>query len=176
MIKTYYEQIESSNSVGLVQQYLQTAEFQEVEQNYANKVYQKVQVHRVANGSDVEKIAIKNILEVNKKYFHYDLFGTFEVQLLKYLPGCHYDWHCDYGVSENPKGDRKLSLSMQLSPVWDYRGGEVVVRDWHNRDHYMCSEMGNVIVFDSRAPHKVNPLTVGERCAMVAWAHGPALR
>lgn len=177
MINAFYEQLEDPDVVGSIIDYINNdVEFKGVVQEYKGREYQKVYVHRPASGSVAETSAINAILAVNKEYYQYDLFGTFEVQILKYLTGCKYDWHCDYGVSENIDGDRKLSLSMQLSAPWDYRGGELSIRDWHNRDTYMSSEMGNTIVFDSRVPHKVNPITVGERYSIVAWAHGPKLR
>lgn len=177
MIKAFYEQIADVDTVGGIIDYINAdAQFQGVVQEHKGREYQKVYVNKPPAGSIAETAAINAILEINKDYYQYDLFGTFEVQILKYLTGCKYDWHCDYGVSENVAGDRKLSLSMQLSAPWDYRGGELALRDWHNRDTYASSEMGNTIVFDSRVPHKVNPITVGERYAIVAWAHGPQLR
>ena len=96
--------------------------------------------------------------------------------MLRYDKGGYYDWHSDYGVSENPEGDRKLSLSLQLSDVWEYNGGNMRIRDWNNREHDMDMECGNAMVFDSRVPHKVFPVTNGVRYAIVAWAHGPQLR
>jgi len=40
----------------------------------------------------------------------------------------------------------------------------------------MEMECGNAMVFDSRVPHRVFPVTEGTRYAVVAWAHGPKLR
>lgn len=172
MIKAYYEHDETTSALGRIHDYALSAPYVRDEIASPSTNSHLISVHKVPSGSELETCAINNILKVNNDYFQYDLSDNFDVKLVKYLPGYHYGWHSDYCM--NP--DRKLSFTMQLSPVWDYRGGEVVIRDWNNRDHYMCAEMGSVIVFDSRAPHKVNRITVGERYALVAWAHGPQLR
>lgn len=169
MIKSFYEHSETSSALGRIQEYAVGADYVKEEGSVNSH---KIEIHNVVSGSEPEKCAINNLLKVNQENFQYDLDDTFEVKLIKYLPGYYYDWHSDYVLDDR----RKLSFTMQLSAVWDYRGGEVVVRSWGGRDHYMCGEMGNVIVFDSRIPHKVNRITVGERYALVAWAHGPKLR
>ena len=151
-------------------------EFTPVIQDYKGQNYQTVGVHRLPHRHPIERHIVHTMMSFNKEYFNYDLYGTFEIQFLKYTRGSHYDWHCDYGVSENPNGPRKLSMSIQLSSCWEYNGGDVLIRDWHNRTSYMSKEVGNVMVFDSRVPHKVEPLKNGERLAIVAWAHGPELR
>lgn len=176
-VKAFYEKVLSSNIVGELQDYAsKVTDFTPINQEYNGKLYQSVYAHRVPFGHNIERHIVYTFKAFNDKYFNYDLFGSFEIQLLKYLPDGHYDWHSDYGVSEHPEGDRKLSMSIQLSNMWDYNGGEVRIRDWYNRTHYMEREVGNVMVFDSRAPHKVTPVTHGERMSIVAWAHGPKLR
>ena len=96
---------------------------------------------------------------------------------MKYKPGDGFKWHCDYGLSEVDRYDRKLSFTLQLSEAWDYNGGDVEIMDWFNRKNVVTRECGAFIVF--RFPcssHRVKPLTEGERIAIVAWAHGPQLR
>lgn len=176
-VKAFYQKVLNPDIVGELQQYAnQVEEFVPVEQHYNGRVYQSVNVHRIPNEHQVNRHIVRAFKSFNDKYYNYDLFGTFEIQVLRYVPGGGYDWHSDYGISENPKGDRKLSMSIQLSPMWDYSGGDVIIRDWYNRDCFMDRELGNIMVFDSRAPHKVKPLNSGERLAIVAWAHGPKLR
>ena len=38
------------------------------------------------------------------------------------------------------------------------------------------NSLGSTIVFDSKVPHKVWPVTWGTRIALVGWANGPKLR
>lgn len=176
-VNAFYQDILSSEVVAELQSYANTVEdYTPINQTHNGQIYQSVHAHRVPFGHDIERHIVYTFKSFNDRFFNYDLFGTFEIQLLKYLPGGHYDWHSDYGVSENPNGDRKLSMSIQLSSIWEYSGSDVIIRDWYNRNFYMERELGNVMVFDSRAPHKVKPLTNGERLAIVAWAHGPRLR
>ena len=174
MVNSHYETVLSSHVVGELQNYALEAEYQPVVQEYRGSVYQSVSAHRPPKHHRIEENIVKTFMAFNNEQFRYDLWGSFEIQFLKYKPGGKYDWHCDYGVSET--GSRKLSMSIQLSDIWEYNGGDLLIRDWHNREHIVSREIGNVVVFDSRAPHKVEPITDGERYAVVAWAHGPELR
>ena len=176
MINAFYQNVLSSEVVGSLQNYALSADYQPVEQLYSDSVYQSTSVHRLPHGHPVEKPIVHSMMKVNSEYYNYDLFGTFEIQFLKYSVGGKYDWHCDYGVSEHPSGPRKLSLSIQLSSCWDYSGGDVVIKDWHDRENRLEREVGTIMVFDSRVPHKVMPILEGERYSVVAWAHGPQLR
>ena len=176
MVNAFYQNVLASEVVGELQQYAINATYQTVEQMHGGMLYQSVSAHRLPYRHEAERHIVRSMMAINNEHFKYELFGTFEIQFLKYTTGGMYDWHCDYGVSEHEKGPRKLSLSIQLSNCWDYNGGEVVINDWYNRENYMDNQVGAVMVFDSRVPHKVMPVTDGERYAIVAWAHGPQLR
>ena len=176
-INAFYELVLSSSVVGEFERYIdQTPEYQKIEQEYKGRIYQSCNIHRISSEDPVARHIQWVFKYFNEKYFNYELFDTYEIQLLKYEKSGHYDWHSDYGVSENPDGDRKLSLSVQLSDRWEYTGGAMRIRDWYNREYDMGLECGNAMVFDARVPHKVLPVTNGTRHAVVAWAHGPRLR
>jgi PKHD-type hydroxylase len=120
---------------------------------------------------------ISNVFnEINNKYFKYDLSETLEIQIVKYDVGGNYNWHCDYGLSQNPDTDRKLSLSIQLSDKYEYQGCDLIMCDNSRRYHTLKKEIGCGVVFDSKTPHKVTHLTKGIRYSLVAWIHGPHLR
>ena len=171
----HHEHVLASDVVGYLQSYTDEIEdFRQVDQTYLERSYQSVLIHPVPQRSPVEEIVVQSFMAFNNKYFQYDLSGTFEIQLLKYLDGSHYDWHCDYGNSNGPV--RKLSMTIQLTHHWEYNGCDVILKDWYNRSHNISKEIGSVTVFDSKVPHKVTPLTNGERIVLVAWAHGPELR
>lgn len=129
--------------------------------------------------SDVFEL-IKNLFELaNEDNFNYDLDGdTLDIQLLRYREGGQYNWHSDYGLSvDSERGmTRKLSVSIQLSEESDYEGGELEWIDYSGRHSYSSRLKGSGVVFDSRLPHKANPIKSGERFALVAWASGPQLR
>jgi PKHD-type hydroxylase len=48
--------------------------------------------------------------------------------------------------------------------------------DYGNHTIDVSRKLGTVVVFDSKLPHKVWPVTFGKRLALVGWASGPRLR
>ena len=179
MVESFYEHTLNSGITGQILKYAESiTDWQNIKQDYMGKQYQSVKAHKVPTNTNniVEKHIVETFLTFNQYYYRYDLVGTFEIQFLKYNKHDGYDWHCDYGVSENPYAPRKLSMIIQLSNMWEYSGADVSLRDWHNREHLLSRECGNMVVFDSRVPHRVSPLTLGERYSLVAFAHGPEWR
>ena len=112
---------------------------------------------------------------INNKYYQFDI-ELFEFQILRYGVGGNFDWHCDYGIAPNKKVWRKLSLSVQLSDPEDYEDGGLIIVDYCNKHCELPKGKGNSIVFDSRCPHRAEPVTKGERLVLVGWASGPKLR
>jgi len=88
--------------------------------------------------------------------------------------GDHYDWHVDIGATGTTRS-RKMAIVVQLSDPADYMGGLLEV----NLDGSPVAapmERGTAIAFPAFAPHRVTPVTVGERYSLVGWMHGPAFR
>ena len=123
---------------------------------------------------------IKNLFErANDDNFNYDINeDLLDIQLLRYKEGGQYNWHADYGISMEAKSGmtRKLSMSIQLSDEASYEGGDLEFIDYSARHVYLEKYSGAGIIFDSRFPHRANPLKSGERLILIAWAHGPQLR
>ena len=131
----------------------------------------------IPDQSSVFYHAVKNVInDVNIKYYQYDLSDKYDIQILKYRPGGHYEWHIDYGVCWHPGLDRKLSISIQLSNESQYEGGELEIRNWKGDNVTAPRKLGSAIVFDSRVTHRAKPVTEGERIVLVGWASGPKLR
>tara|TARA_B100001996_G_scaffold277672_1_gene218205 strand:+ start:79 stop:672 length:594 start_codon:yes stop_codon:yes gene_type:complete len=118
----------------------------------------------------------------NNLNFLYDLSGEDKelAQLTRYTVGHHYHTHRDFGPPRDDQTHtRKLSLSLQLSDSDEYDGGDILMdmsgwTDNPNDSQFksMSRSKGSVIVFDSRTPHKVTPITRGTRYSLVKWYHG----
>lgn len=112
----------------------------------------------------------------NKKYWEYDLNLLESIQISVYQEKGHYEWHSDYGTSRNEKFTRKLSASLLVSSPDEYGGGDLEFVDYHNNIVKAPKEKGTIIVFDSRIPHRVTPVTFGRRVSLVTWMYGPKLK
>lgn len=108
------------------------------------------------------------------QFYQYDLVGFMEeMQLLHYgedINGGHYDLHQDHGAGA--LSTRKLTIIVQLSDPSEYEGcqTEIVCSGWAPQNK------GDVVIFPSYTPHRVTPLTKGNRNALVVWVNGPPFR
>ena len=139
-------------------------------------VYRTCEIHYPNKNSILNQIGKKIFLDVNEKYYEYDLKDIFEFQLIKYFVGGNYNWDCDYGEAPVRGSVRKLSMSVHLTDPKEYEGGELNLINYSNYPIMVNNNLGSTIVFDSRIPHKVWPITWGTRIALVGWANGPKLR
>ena len=103
------------------------------------------------------------------QYYQFDVNYFDAVQVSKYEPGDHYDWHVDAGPGR--MGNRKLSMSVQLSAPHDYEGGDLVLQAGEGRVA-ATRELGSVIVFPSFVSHKVEQVLDGTRYSLVVWMAG----
>jgi PKHD-type hydroxylase len=83
-----------------------------------------------------------------------------------------FDWHNDYSHGI-PHAPRKLTIIIQLSPADEYEGGRLQVFGTEVED--LPSEMGTIVAFPSFLYHRVTPVTLGVRRALVAWIAGPRI-
>jgi PKHD-type hydroxylase len=112
----------------------------------------------------------------NRNYWEYDLTHLESIQISKYGVEDHYTWHSDYGVSDDTRYTRKLSVSLLISDPSEYEGGDLEFIDYHGETVVAPKEKGTMIIFDSRIPHRVTPVTKGNRVSLVSWMRGPKLR
>lgn len=107
---------------------------------------------------------------LNETYFNFHLSGFAEgLQFTRYVaPTGHYDKHIDKSFQGRI---RKLSLTIQLSPPDEYKGGELMLF-YDRHTSIMPKEQGKMIVFPSYTLHQVAPVTVGTRYSLVAWLTG----
>jgi PKHD-type hydroxylase len=111
--------------------------------------------------------------EFNARTYQFELDSCADLQLGRYGPDQHYEWHCDVGRGGYSR--RKLSISVLLSDPSQYQGGGLEF----GVDIYkisMVSKRGDAVYFPSWTPHRVIPVTSGERWSLVAWWLGPPFR
>ena len=138
--------------------------------------YRSCEIHYPKDSSILSRVGRKYFQYLNNQFYRYDLKNLFEFQLIKYYVGGNYNWQCDYGIAPKRGMSRKLSMSIQLTPPEEYHGGELQVVDYGNHTLTITGDLGTVIVFDSKLPHKVWPVVWGQRISLVGWANGPRLR
>jgi len=111
------------------------------------------------------------ILNLNERFFKFDLFGINEgFQFTNYeAPSGKYGKHVDR--SQNFPV-RKLSSSIQLTDPEEYEGGELYLYDGGEEKSLMKKEQGTLILFPSYVLHEVMPVTKGERNSLVTWVTG----
>ena len=138
--------------------------------------YRSCEIHYPEKSSVFFRVGKKIFHTINKNYYSYHLKNIFEFQLIKYHVGGNYNWHIDYGIAPDKRFVRKLSMTMQLSDPNCYEGGELQLVDYGNHLVMMEKHLGRVLIFDAKIPHKVWPVTWGERLVLVGWVSGPQLR
>jgi PKHD-type hydroxylase len=110
------------------------------------------------------------ILNLNERFFKFDLFGLNEgFQFTNYeAPSGKYGKHVDRGINFPV---RKLSISIQLTNPEEYEGGELYLYD-NDKGTVMDKAQGTLIMFPSYVLHEVMPVTKGTRNSLVTWVTG----
>lgn len=115
------------------------------------------------------------ILQANMSNFNYDIFG-FEgntMQYTEYGKNQKYNWHYDDEVFTPTPVKRKLSFTLQLSGEDEYDGGEFQLLSADDELYTAPKQRGTIIIFDSRAKHRVTKVKSGLRKSLVGWVNGP---
>ena len=104
------------------------------------------------------------------------------LQYTEYEIGHEYRWHIDtYPHVKEGNIQRKLSFSIMLSDRSEYEGGDMhfvsgLPNNEKEYDTPVSLEKGDIVVFPSYVPHKVNIVGGGLRRSLVGWTMGPAWR
>ena len=111
------------------------------------------------------------ILELNKSYFDFNLYGmTEKLQFTQYeSPNEFYKKHID---KTNGNIIRKLTIVLQLTDENSYEGSDLLL---HNSGSPIKSprKQGTIIAFPSYTLHEVTPIVKGIRHSLVSWISGP---
>ena len=125
------------------------------------------------------------IVECNNKAWQYDIEGFSPKDATHIIAYCgkhrhHFSWHVDHAdfPSENSARqymvNRKLSFTIPLINSTEYEGGDFQTDGNSNTIDRL--NVGDLLVFPSHVPHRVTPVTSGERKVLVGFIHGPPLR
>jgi PKHD-type hydroxylase len=111
--------------------------------------------------------------QANNSGFHVALERRSEMQFTEYNAekGAHYDWHHDVKWNGQSAYDRKLSITVQLSGADEYQGGDFEFDEVKTNADFRSK--GTVLVFPSYLRHRIHPITLGTRRALVSWFFGP---
>ena len=112
-------------------------------------------------------------ISANNDYFHYDLHHFDSgIQVTKYEPNQHYDWHVDDTPVMNKNAmSRKLSMTFLLND--NFTGGEFeIYQHSTNKNFTYKLNAGEVCIFPSWVVHRVKPVLSGTRYSLVAWMNG----
>jgi PKHD-type hydroxylase len=84
----------------------------------------------------------------------------------RYKPGMQYGTHVDDALMGGMRTD--LSFTLFLSAPEEYEGGELVIEalDGENANKL---PPGHLVLYQTTSLHRVNPVTRGERLAIVGW-------
>ena len=124
---------------------------------------------------DIEKYMkpVFDLCQINNiSSLGYNIFVPTRYNLLNYNiynKGNEYTWHSDgTGWSEN--FDQKYTVLINLSEQ-PYGGGEFDLFD--NGEREMKFTSGDMLMFSSHIPHRVRPVTFGQRTTLTYWMVGP---
>ena len=107
------------------------------------------------------------VTSANNEFYQFEINQFNAVQISKYEVGEYYHDHLDIGPGV--LGNRKISLTLQLSDPDSYEGGDLIL-DF--MDFRASRELGSVTLFPSFLKHGVRPVTKGTRYSLVAWVSG----
>ena len=132
---------------------------------------------RIPEGSILNKI-LQGLMDFNNKNFKFDCGGILSGEwptLFEYNVGGKYDWHIDVFHTESTPipACRKLSMTVMISDESEFEGGKLEFQGSPLPEEL---KQGDICVFPSYLPHRITPVTKGQRNVIVGWIHGPSWR
>jgi PKHD-type hydroxylase len=82
-----------------------------------------------------------------------------------------FDWHLDLGAKQSAL--RKVSVAIEIDRADE--GGVLQFRPGVN-PHSVDLQPGAAVVFPAYLPHRLTPVTKGQRLSLVSWICGPPFR
>jgi hypothetical protein len=118
-----------------------------------------------------ERAVLRRFEEANAEWWRLEV-DRWDVMAKRYRPGDRHARHQDLHPGA---ACRKFAGSVQLSHSDDYEGGDLVV---HFAGHQvaMPRSRGTLVALPAWTVHEVEPVTSGERWALIVNGWGPALK
>jgi PKHD-type hydroxylase len=114
------------------------------------------------------------IHDANHHLYQYDItHWESDIQYTVYDFGDKYGWHVD--TTDNIINPRKLSISLCLSSIDEYDGGEFQILTGRTVNTIKMN-LGDVLVFPSDCWHRVKKVKSGQRISLVGWYTGPRFK
>ena len=88
------------------------------------------------------------------------------VMINRYQQGEFYGMHMDDALMAGIRTD--ISFTLGLTSLTDYEGGALTIDDSSGQRSWRL-DAGDVLIYPSHFLHQVEPVTAGERLAMVGW-------
>jgi len=120
------------------------------------------------------EICTKVVLDMNEKFFEFDLWYINELQFVAYEDiGDFHNKHID--MQYECSGIRKLSFIIQLSDPATYNGSELQLH--YDKEVVVCKkDQGSMSLYPSYSLNETTPITKGERYALMGWVVGPKFK
>lgn len=127
--------------------------------------------HNTQAGATTERDAI--LAKVKKALNRHEVFQSaarprhFARMLVsRYRPGMAYGTHVDDPIMKGSRTD--LSFTLFLSELDAYEGGGLVIED-AIEERVLRLQPGDLVLYPTSALHRVEPVSWGERLAVVGW-------
>jgi PKHD-type hydroxylase len=141
-----------------------------------SRITQVAWMHRTTESEWVYERIERLARQLNAQTFQYDLRGfsdNFQYTVYHGSSGSHYGWHID--MIPHPRGERKMSISLQLSDPSHYEGCDLQFIAGGGFET-APRDRGTLIAFPSYITHRVTPATAGIRRSLVVWVAGPKFK
>lgn len=112
---------------------------------------------------------VKKAFHKANRYYDLELGGAVTLYVVSYPENGHIALHSDAMSDMTEK--RKLSFSAQLSDPDEYEGGDLYF-PLAIGDKEASRKRGSATVFPSVMLHRVNPISKGQRYALIGWVEG----
>ena len=100
-----------------------------------------------------------------------------KIRFARYRVGDAYDMHVDHPVMATDDGTMRsdMSFTVFLSDPSEYEGGELIMQGFSTQQAVKLPA-GSVVTYATTVPHRVAPVTAGERWVGVGWIQSQVRR